>query len=210
VFPGSLTSLTCLGLTIHRQLFDPQGAPATSAAQPEPLLLAKAISGLTDLRDLSSNYYTGDAAAQRRALQQLQQLTEPRLRTDSRSVRVQKFDLALQNLTCPEHIVRNPFSSTSLQRLEAASLVVDEQWEGKTAQGCQIREHVVGRGLASRHLQQEGLAVDDTFLRSLPLMLQLERLMYVNPGSTRHGRLAELLARQAGTLQDIEITDLKS
>jgi hypothetical protein len=74
-FPGSLPSLTSLVLNRQQQAFEDDGDDAMAQEEQEKQALVSAVSALTDLQELTTNYCLRSIAAQKQALQQLKQLT---------------------------------------------------------------------------------------------------------------------------------------
>lgn len=191
-FPGSLTGLTWLKLE-NAQLKEEQ--------------FAEAVSGLTNLRRLSTDLALCSSGAQEQALGLLRKLTELQLGSSGRLYHP-PYVYVLQDL--PElvilrvaaHIVEDPFDHPCLEALTALKVLASEYWTGQVSAECKLREITVNG--------------HDTDLKSWPLLpklgslhCSLEPKLIDDPDDFtpqyRYLHLAELLHRQAGTLVLVDL-----
>jgi hypothetical protein len=192
VFPGSLTSLTSLVLSSSRK----QTPSATLRQQ-----VASAVSALTDLKELDTNWALGTVEVQQQALGQLKQLTLLRL-AHTGPTATGPFTMttalpALEVLYVQAHVLEDPFQYPKLRGLAVGRLQVGQHWSGRTAEDCTIIALAVG---------SLGQPADEVVFRNMPLLPLLQRFSITCTSlNSRFLQLASLLHRQASRLSFLHL-----
>ena len=197
VLPGCMTQLTHLDLWTRN---------AISAQQQ---VLAKAISRLTNLQHLGTNYALMTPEAQRQSLGRLQQLTHLELKDGlaQEPLVVLPQLSSLVELHALGTVVRSPFPHPTLQKLHALAIQHDPPAAGQPlplvvqqALDCPLQELELGACHGDR-------PAADASLQHLPELPELRALTaYLQPGDDgRYRHLAALLHRQARTLQELRL-----
>lgn len=202
VFPGSLTGLTQLELSV--------GWPREWTAEQldrQRQQLAAAVSSLVNLQSLTADY---PLAPQ---VQQLEQLTylevygeggpdsgsSDWIKRDSQLTMLAALP-QLQVLRAPCHVVHNPFSHPSLTELVA----------GDISSSSSSTDQQGNRGSTGQdsHIQRFELhtAKPDSSMAQVPYLPRLQFLdARVEPTVGRHPQLAALLQRQAAGLRELKL-----
>jgi hypothetical protein len=195
IFPGSLTSLTSLTL-LHRGDLGKQDQ------------LIAAVSALTNLQKLSTDFALQGAEAQQQALGQLKQLTRLELH---HSIGEGEWPLlhVLEHLpelreleapcfTIPGSALQHP----ALSHMDVCDIDAGEDWRGQVAEGCQVQVLALNReGWKAEVQLQETVFAN---LPGLPLLRQLSA-RGMESVSGRYVHLASMLRRHSSSLQQVDL-----
>ena len=193
VLPGSMLQLTRLDLHgVSSRI-----TQATLASQQQGL--AAAVSRLTNLQGLHTNYTLMAPGVQRQALGGLQNLADLNMvgNVSEEPLVVVPQLSRLVTLDAPQLLVCNPLPHPSLQWLAAANIQLDPPAAGQPVLRCPLQQLFLLRG------------VEDATLQHLPQLLPELRTLKVGVtcgAGGRYSNLAALLHRQAYTLQELNLT----
>lgn len=207
-FPGALDMLRSLSLSLIQT---PTGEEED--AEEEAIILTAAISGLTSLCDLSTNYTLSPTPAEQLlTFAQLVHLTSLHLAYSyhlgsSLHVLDQLPNLAVLN--APLYTITDPFRHPSLCHVVVWKLEASEGWRGKTADESSIEHLAICHADGVRFLirdKDSQDAINDSHLDALPFLPDLVTFKAnLCSDSKRFPGLADLLHRQHSTLRSIHL-----
>ena len=192
-FPGCISSITALELRL-------EAMEEAEEMEGQKSKLATALSGLSQLRSLYTDYILGEDAEVLARLPQLTSLETGHSDDGGLLAALPRLQ-QLRGFTALWAAVPGESVGPALESLHVHELKQAGGWYGQTLWSWQLQELVIGEHSWDSQLE-------DRFFEALPTFPRLANLQLylVNATEGRHQHLAGFLRRQAGTLEQLGIT----